>query len=310
MGNFMLWFIQNSFLFMIFSFSTICDASVKPTTIPLYYYPDYGLYTISLSIGQQDKQTLEAVVDTGSAALVLVPSVRHCAQCAHPYTKGHINPRQLNLKNRHTTMKLAYGSSNDTLHEYEGSVGFDFMSQPVWMKLYLIHTSDQPISILGLIPHNIKMDPIHSIPFIRKITNDFKTHTHLTFVLCGERGHSYLEFGKNQVLTAGLSTKLLFTPFYEIGVSGFFDEHHQPIAKTKPPYVPAVLDTGTGGFIILSERLYKPLYRYLYASAGKLNQQLDKKFWDKNYCVPRTAVDFESFPVLSIGIAPLNNTQP
>lgn len=302
--------LRNGLVFVVINIATTNHASAKIATIPLNYYPEDGLYTISLNIGQQQKQTLEAVVDTGSAVLVLVPSIRHCTQCAYPLTKGHINPRQLKLNKKNATIKLSYGSTNDVLEEYEGAVGIDLKTPPVWMKLYLIHTSDQPISILGLVPHNIKMDPIHSTPFIIKMTNNFKIHTHLTFVLCGERGKSYLEFGSHNLSTKKISTKLLLTPFYEIGVSGFFNEQQQPIAKTKQSYAPAVLDTGTGGFIVLSERLYKPLYQYLYASSGKANQQLNKTFWNKNYCIPRTAVDFKSFPELTIGIAPINSTQP
>lgn len=302
--------VRNGVLLTVICLVFNGETIAKSTRIPLQYYPEYGLYTVTLSIGQQAKERLEAVVDTGSAALVLVPSVRHCPQCIHAYTKGYVNPHQIDIKNRHATLRLDYGSSFDTLAEYEGAVGFNLLTDPVWMSMYLIKKSSQPVSILGLVPHNIKINAIRSTPFIRKITNEFATHKHLNFVLCGTRGDSYLEFGQNPLPSPDIATTLFMTPFYEIGVSGFYDDHQKPIAKTKSAYSPAVLDTGTGGFIVLSNHLYEPLHRYLYASSGQSNQKLNKRFWNKNYCVPRNAVDFKSFPVLNIGVASLSGGAP
>jgi hypothetical protein len=275
-------------------------------TIPLQYYPSEGIYTADLRIGKPPtSQTLAAIVDTGSAVLVVVADHETCSSCLHSFTKGHVNPNRLHLSQEKLITRIAYGSANDHVKEYEGPIDIASFTPSQWMKIYVIYQSNQPTSVLGLIPHNLKFDPIHSTPFIRKITQDFHTHTEATFILCGRHGNSYLQIGKMNLPTPNATTKLFITPFYEINVGGIFDEQYKPIGWSGHAVKPAILDTGTGGFIVLSNHLYQSLSRYLYAKAGSKNPKLDAKFWHQNYCVLRNQIDFKTFPLLRIGIAPL-----
>jgi hypothetical protein len=304
--------IQLTVLSLLLLSSVLCASSTAintPMTIPLRYYPSYGIYTTSINIGILQRQALEAVIDTGSAVLVLVTAPKKCPSCVHSFTKGRVDPDQFELINENQEKMIRYGSADDTVKEFEAAVAINQAFNPILMKIYLIYQSDQPASVLGLIPHNIKSDPVNSTPFIRKITNNFNTHKHMTFVLCANKGKSYLQFGNINLPKEDVATPLLITPFYEMNISGIFDKNNQSIAKTLHPYNPAVLDTGTGGFIILTANLYKPLLQYLYTSAGPKNQQLSSKFWHKNYCVPRSRVDFNAFPLLRIGVAPLTGNQ-
>ena len=284
---------------------------VSGLSVPLHYDSEYGIYTAKLMVGQNPVQIADAVVDTGSAIMVLVADKTYCPSCFSALTKGTINPSQIQSLNPNKEIKIDYGSANDTAVEYDAPIQYAASERhKVKMKVYVLKKSSQPTSILGMIQHNLRADPINSTPFIVKLMENFNKYTNITFVLCGHKGKSYFHVGPIELPQPLVKTTLLTSQFYEINTTGFYNEKNQSIAKPSHEYGRAILDTGTGGFIILTPYLYNPLYDYLYTHAGAKNRTLSKKFWNKNYCVLRTAVDFNSLPTLKIGGTSLEDNHP
>ncbi len=280
-------------------------------TVPLHYYPEYGVYTATIHVGKEHAQALEAIVDTGSAILVLVADETYCPSCVNALTKGALDPSALGFSSVHKTMPVSYGSAKDIVGEYEAAVHYvKNQANPINMSIYVLKNSNQPTSILGMVQQNLKNDPVTSTPFIVKVTNHFKEHAHLTLVMCGRRGQSYYHIGPIDLPKPVAETKLIPSPFYEMFTSGFYNEQLQGIAKTKHEYGPAIVDTGTGGYIILSPHLYQSLFQYLYKHAGAKNQTINPKFWQQNYCVLRDKVDYNSLPVIKLGIKSLKGEEP
>lgn len=301
----------------LLSVPTILNAAdsgdIAPSVaIPLHYYPEYGVYTADLKIGKEPAQTVEAIIDTGSAVMVIVADKVYCPSCSTAFTKGALDPLKAGLSlHNNKTVELDYGSATDTVTEYVGPVRYaaNALNQ-LFMKVFVLKNSSQPASIVGMIEHNIKGDPINTTPFIVELTKDFNRYSEITFVLCADKGKSYYQLGPVKLPPPLVESKLSTSQFYEIATSGFYDENNKPIAKTLKNYGGAILDTGTGGFIVLTPRLYKPLYRYIYQHAGKVNQALPKRFWQENYCVPRKEVDFTSLPPIKIGIKSMKDNAP
>lgn len=272
-------------------------------SVPLRYDPEYGIYTAKLGVGNRPVQIADAVVDTGSAVMVLVADKTYCPSCATSLTQGAIDPLRINTSTTHKEIKIDYGSADDTVVEYLAPIQFtDNNANSLSMKVYVLKESSQPTSILGMIPHNLRSDPIKSKPFLSKLMESFTQYSDITFVLCGDKGNSYFRVGPTKLPAPLVKTKLLNSEFYEIYTLGLYNEANQSIVKPVHRYGMAILDTGTGGFIILAEHLYTPLYDYLYQHAGVNNRKLDPNFWQKNYCIPRSEVDFTSFPTVKIGL--------
>lgn len=281
---------------------------VSGIVVPLRYNPEYGIYTAKLGVGNRPVQIADAVVDTGSAVMVLVADKAYCPSCATALTQGAIDPSQINTSKIHKEIKIDYGSADDTVVEYLAPIQYtENNANSLSMKVYVLKESNQPTSILGMIPHNLKADPIKSKPFLVELMENFTKYSEITFVLCGDKGKSYFQVGPTKLPTPLVKTKLLTSEFYEIYTLGFFNEKHQSISKPSHDYGMAILDTGTGGFIILSPHLYTPLYDYLYQHAGVKNRKLDSKFWQKNYCISRDEIDFNALPALTIGLVSEDN---
>lgn len=276
---------------------------VSGISVPLRYDPEYGIYTAKLGVGNSPVQIADAVVDTGSAIMVLVADTAYCPSCSTALTKGTINPLQINPSKTHKEIKIDYGSANDTVVEYVAPIQYtESDTNSLKMKVYILKESNQPTSILGMIPHNLKADPIKSTPFLVKLMKNFTKYSNITFVLCGDKGKSYFQVGPIKLGHPLVKTKLLTSEFYEVHTSGFYNEKNQPIIQPSHKYGRAILDTGTGGFIILTPHLYTPLYDYIYTHAGVKNRKLSPKFWHENYCVSRSDIDFNSLPTLTIGL--------
>ncbi len=62
------------------------------------------------------------------------------------------------------------------------------------------------------------------------------------------------------------------------------------------------MDSGTGGFIIMTPELHKPLIDYLFKHAGEANQALPKNFWHNNTCLPHKRIQFDKLPTLKLGL--------
>ena len=285
--------------------------AITGITIPLRYNSQYGIYTARLLVGQNPTQTAEAIVDTGSAIMVLVADKTYCPSCSSALTTGVINPLQIDALNPNKEITINYGSANDTVVEYVAPIQYsDNVIQQFKMKVYVLKKSTQPTSIIGMIQHNLLADPVTSTPFMVKLMEQFNSYTDVTFVLCGNKGKSYFHAGPIKLPQPLVRTKLLTSQFYEIASSGFYNENNKPIAKPSQRDGRAILDTGTGGFIILTPALYKPLYDYIYKNAGTKNQALNKKFWQKNYCILRSAINFDALPIIKIGLISLEDNRP
>ena len=277
-------------------------------TVPLQYEPLYGIYTETLKVGNDPIQEVAAIVDTGSSTLVLVADKNYCPSCSSAITKGVITPTKIKRFGTDKAISLSYGSAQDTVMEYFALVQYtDEKKDKLHMKVFVLKESDQPSSIIGMINHDLRKNKVSFTPFLVHLTHNFSKYSELTFVLCGRRGKSYYHVGPIQLPKSQLSSKLVPSEFYTITTSGFYDKNNQSIAKPQNPSASAILDTGTGGFIVVTPELYKPLYEYIYQHAGVKNQTLDEHFWKKNYCIRTNEVDFSALPPLKIGFQNLND---
>ncbi|WP_133127194.1 pepsin-like aspartic protease [Legionella nagasakiensis] len=292
-------FINVSFLFFSL-LSSVFASNDSGITIPLQYYPQYGIYTATLKVGTKNPQEIEAIIDTGSSSMVFIADESYCPSCKKALTKGAINPQKIEVDATHETFPLQYGSAKDTASVYIAPLQYsDSKNHALTMKVFVLKDSNQPSSIIGMIHHDLQKAQF--TPFLVKLTENFNKYSELTFVLCADKGKSYYHLGPMKLPESSLHSKLLPSQFYEINTAGFFTQDKKPIATPSNTYSSAILDTGTGGFIILTENLYKPLFAYIYAHAGKKNKTLDAKFWHENYCILQKDIDFSAFPTIQIG---------
>ena len=280
-------------------------------TIPLQYHPQYGIYTAALKVGKNPLQTVEAIVDTGSSMMVFVADKDYCPNCGTALTKGTVNPLKIQPLNTNKALTVNYGSAHDTVIEYDAPIQYDENEKKSFvMKVFMLKDSNQPSSVIGMIEHNLRFNPAQFTPFLVKMTENFNKYSQVTFILCADKGKSYFHVGPIKLSHFLVKTKLLKSQFYEINSSGFYDDTNKSISKPKQTVGRAILDTGTGGFILMTPTLYKPLLDYLFMHAGIKNQQISQKFWHENYCVLRKSIDFNALPLLKIGLVSLNDNRP
>lgn len=279
--------------------------------VPLRYHPEFGVYTTDITIGNQPPQTVEAIIDTGSSSMVFTTNEKYCPNCNQALTKGVVDPEKIGSDALTKTVHLTYGSAKDSAIEYLAPIQYSKEEKTsLMMKIFLLKDSDQPTSIIGMIHHNMRRDQVDYVPFMVKITDNFNKYHELSLLLCAERGASYYYIGPKQFSKHPHQSKLLKSPFYEVNTSGLYDAANQPVAKTQAPFQGAILDTGTGGFILLTPELYRPLHTYIYQHAGKKNQQLSADFWQKNYCILKQEVNFSALPKIKIGFQDASSKQP
>ncbi|WP_019217661.1 hypothetical protein [Legionella tunisiensis] len=172
------------------------------------------------------------------------------------------------------------------------------------MQIFVIEDSTQPSNILGLLRDNISIIP-NAQTFVKNVHKYHNLHRVITFVLCGVDADSYIELGPEYIKQVtdhkSYESPLTHKNYYEIQSAGFFDDKGNQIAKPVLPFVAAILDTGTGGYVILNENLHSQILKYIYEHAGKKNQDIGEPFWKNNYCVPLADIDFKSLPKIKIG---------
>ncbi len=292
-------------------FATEPKHSPPSITIPLHYHPQFGIYTAFIHVGQNPVQSVEAIVDTGSSNMVFIANQKYCPSCSHALTKGYIDPFKINKQSSHKLITISYGSAHDTAIEYIAPIQYiNNQKKPLLMNIFVLKYSSQPTSIIGMVQQNLIKEPVKSTTFLIKMTDHFNKYNILSFVLCGNKGDSYFQIGPINLEKPLLQTKLISSHYYEINTFGFYDEHEQMIVKPIQNIGKAILDTGTGGFIVLTEHLNKSLNEYLFQHAGRKNQKLGKYFWNKNDCVPQESIDFNAFPLIKIALQTMNNNQP
>lgn len=274
-------------------------------TFPMTFHVNEGIYTVPLLIGQPP-QEVEAIVDTGSSSLVVIPSGKVCSNCANALTKGGVDIKSLIPYQSKKTHHLNYGSSIDEVLEYEAPVTGTMLKTTLIpnMQLFVLKSSSQPSTILGMLRENLTQVK-SAATFLNKLHAYYKYHRVLTLVMCGINAKSYITFGTEKVSAVareqGFNSPITHEYFYEIQTSGFFDANGVQIVKPIQKFVAAILDSGTGGYIILNKFLLDQTRTYLYNHAGKTNQALGDKFWKQNYCAPMTAIDFKALPNIKIG---------
>ncbi|KTC66127.1 Uncharacterised protein (plasmid) [Legionella adelaidensis] len=297
-------------LFKSFSIFFICINSFAATTtledkitLPLSYYAELGVYTTPIHVGKTNAQPIEAIIDTGSSSLVFVGSPEICPTCKNEITKGSVNPDALQQGETKKTINLTYGSANDKALEFLTPLTFGAEGKgQTKMKVFVLKDSTQPSSIMGLIHYNLREDQVDFVPFLLQVTENFNKFSDLTFILCADKGKSALHIGSYKMKEPPMlvSTRVP-SKFYEIHTSGFYDKQGKPIIKTADKFEGAIIDTGTGGFIVLDPELFTPLHQYIFQHAGAANDKLDEKFWNENYCIIKKDVNFSAFPTVQIG---------
>ena len=301
---------QNTLLLFICLFQSLYAAQVPGITIPLQYHPLYGVYTETIKIGKNPVQEVEAIVDTGSSTLLLVADKNYCPSCSKAITQGVITPANIKGYGTAKIVSLNYGSANDTAMEYMAPLQYsDNETDKLSMKVFILKKSDQPSSIIGMINRDLRENKVKFTPFLVHLTKNFIKYSELTFVLCASHGKSYYHLGPLNLPKTQFKSKLVGREFYTINTTGFYEKNEQPITQVNESLTGAIMDTGTGGYIILTPKLYKPLHAYIYKNAGVKNQNLGNLFWQQNYCIMENEVDFASFPPIKIGFQKLNSKE-
>lgn len=272
---------------------------------PVSYKVEHGIYTMPVLIGNPP-HSIEVIVDTGSSTLVVIPEKKICSHCDNPLTKGFVEINALKPSSTSSKYVLKYGSATDRVIEFYAQIQGYKHKNPIIpeMQIFVIEDSTQPSNILGLLKENISIIP-NAQTFVKNVHKYHNLHRVITFVLCGEGADSYIEIGPEYIRNVtdhqNYESPMTHKNYYEIQSSGFFDDKGNQIAKPVLPFVAAVLDTGTGGYVILNENLHSQILKYIFEHAGKKNQALGEPFWKNNYCVPLTDLDFKSLPKIKIG---------
>jgi predicted aspartyl protease len=277
-------------------------------TIPLSYKPALGVYTTQILIGQNKIQEVEAIVDTGSSSIVVVAPKKLCKRCANSLTIGAVDPNLLTPVKNNTIKKISYGSAIDHVNVYLAPIKFKHGPKyPLNTKLFVIFDSTQPSNIIGLNHANLIKNQHSFTTFMKLLHHHFDTHHIFSFLLCGDKAKSYFYLGKKSFkvkkgFTAPLDTK----NHYTIPFSGIYDAVKKPIATTQFRHEKAIIDTGTGGLILLNENLFDKITTYIYTHTNKHNQTIGSPFWKKNYCAKKNSIDIEALPALMFGFKKLN----
>lgn len=277
----------------------------KQFNFPLQYKPDYGIYTAILSLSD-NKNPIEFIVDTGSANFLVRGDRAICKQC-HSFITDKplaVNKEKLSDKAEH----VRYGSARMTFRIYQDKL---------WLKdespfcfQFAVATSGEHISnIWGLAYQVLAMPHNNPLPTLfNAMRNKLNFVDQFKLLLCGDKGKSYLSFSTtHQPLNTKLVTPIVDNFFYNAQLTGIKSGEDRIIQFKPGYYQSALLDSGTGGLIVLPRIDRNSILNYVFRHTSKQNQLLPKPFWEKNACLLKKDIDFSRLPTLQFGFVDANN---
>lgn len=279
---------------------------------PLKYDANSGLYSIKLYAGKQ-QEPIEALVDTGSANLNFISRDTKCNQCIYFGKDSYLNLLDSGVKLLYpdTFYDVRYGSGDGTMKAYKGMIGFSKDSQI--SALFSVYTSGTHVSnILGLAFQNIAAPSLY--PFEPYFDSIIKHYNYRGFALamCGKH-NSHMLVGLKDLYSQVPPSTIQFAPIvvkkyyvtllnkiYADTANGGKKEllsYSNPITKT------AIIDSGTSGYVVLSQPDRQTVVDYIYNHTPKsVHSNLSNDFWNNDVCVNKTLIDFSKFPSFTFAL--------
>jgi hypothetical protein len=287
----------------------LCSLNTMAATFPLNYNLAHGLYSVKLYVGNQ-KKPIDTMVDTGSANLNFITNKTKCKNCVHFNGASLLNIKDSGAKKiyKDTFYVIHYGSAGGYLLPYTGKVGFSKSTQiPTIFSGYAQGTHIS--NILGLAYKNIASPAMYPLkPYFNTVMQHYRVHG-FALALCGQLGHSHITIGLKKLYSRINPRNIQFAPIsvnkYYItmlnSISGVLKNgkqktlisYHSPYTKT------TIIDSGTGGFIVLPTNDHNKIIKFIYSHTPKsAHAVLGKGFWNSNTCVNKSLINYKQFPNL------------
>ena len=141
------------------------------------------------------------------------------------------------------------------------------------------------------------------------ILGDKKIPEKFSFLLCGTKNNALIlgDFQSNnkrkKPITKIRTTKLYLNDYYTIKLSGIENHQNSPLIKYYPEnYANVIIDSGTGGLIVVPDDDYHYIIEYIKRFYTKHNttQRLSNDFWYDNYCIKNEQINNKKFPEINL----------
>lgn len=306
--------MYNNLMKYILIASSICVCQAAFSTIyPLHYNATQGLYSVKLYVGKQ-QQPLYALVDTGSSNLNFISTSTKCSDCIFFINNNLLNIAESGIKQlyKDSFYGLRYGTGSGVLQAYSGKVGLSPTTQvPTEFSVYT--TGTHVSNILGLAYKNIAVPALYPLqPYFDAIIK----HAHLNgfaLRLNGLQAPSSITIGLDNLFKTLKPQHVHYAPIvtnkYYVtlldGIYGVVNNKRQRIISYSSPITKtAIVDSGTGGYIILPAYDRQQVVNYISKhTPQKLRQRLGNAFWKDNLCINNSYIDFKQFPNISFALA-------
>jgi len=276
----------------------------KNLSIPLKYHKKFGVYTANIQV-DENNDLIDVIVDTGSPLLIILGNSAVCPKCKPYITKSTIpNDLDISLDLKQTVMD--YGSEDDKIIQKKLKINFHKYDTPIQFDSHIITNGINTSNILGISPVSKELE---GISYLKNILNILHLKEQFTFLLCGNKNNQLIigsyqpQNEHKKPLTNVKRTSLSLDTFYTINLSGIEDHNGNPLVKYYPNnYAKAILDSGTGGLIVLPNNIYDFMIKYIrdYYKENNQSDRLTHEFWHNNYCVKSNFIINDEFPDIKL----------
>tara|TARA_R110002124_G_scaffold174233_4_gene341853 strand:+ start:10510 stop:11670 length:1161 start_codon:yes stop_codon:yes gene_type:complete len=271
-------------------FANALEESIK---IPLDYHSDYGVYTSNIQANNH-KGLIDVIIDTGSPILIILGDKKICPDCKPYITKKTIP--------KNTTY---HSSNNESLLSTKLKVTFP-NNIPIEFDSHVITDGSHNSNIMGISPVSKDWQKYYSL---KNIFGKLKIPEKFSFLLCGTKNNALIlgDFQSNnkrkKPITKIRTTKLYLNDYYTIKLSGIENHQNSPLIKYYPEnYANVIIDSGTGGLIVVPDDDYHYIIEYIKRFYTKHNttQRLSNDFWYDNYCIKNEQINNKKFPEINL----------
>ncbi len=282
--------------------------SYASSVLALNYEKEYGAYILPLVVGKGAK-SIDFVIDTGSANLMVVGTKQTCPTCKAVITKQryHPDPKQ---KVKAKTAKIHYMHGGGQFSQYHEAVELQNGMHVEAQSLGSYTQGEALSNILGLAYQSIAVPKGQAGRTLFDALNaKYSLDDTFALSLCGPGKQSQLFLGKPR-----LTSKLTSVATLPVVVKGEYALQLEAITvggKTVVSYQNdnvtnlAVIDSGTTNKMVLTQAKQQQIQDSLrsHYQAQDKKTQIPAAFWQGDNCVAKTLIKRELLPAVSFVFA-------
>lgn len=281
--------------------------AIEYIKIPLAYQAQTGFYTTQFIFGPQS-QPIEMTIDTVSPYIVLLGNQSICPTCSPKATKGAYHFYQDSSYGALESMQSLTGTTrvlpNTDLVRLNQNIALQF---PFKVIVSGIRTE----STLGLQKNMSNENAAGKEKlFWHALAEKYGVEKTITFVLCKNKGASFVLIGKRPSSFPPIKASLTLnpSPYYMLTLNEIRSGVSQQVIA-KPVITEkskTILDSNLSGGFLVGKILYHNMINYLkQTTAKKLPIKLTDDFWDGG-CTDKKNINLSVFPELQFRFSGAN----